>query len=168
MRRIVGIDPGLAGGLGVLDVGNNGVELLQAALARTPTVRVRTGRRQRCQYDVSAMRDLLHDQVEGHFPLVEVVIERQQAMPGDARRAAFATGLGFGLWLALIVAARVPYQLVTAVAWKRHHGLLHADKRASRLRCTERFPALAPIRAADEGPAEALLLAAYVAQKGGS
>jgi hypothetical protein len=171
MIRIVGIDPGLSGGLGVLDVGNGG-ELVHAALERTPTVHVRYGRqrKQRHVYNVPAMRkSLLAVTWESEFPLhaTTVVLELQHAMPTDARRAAFATGFGFGLWLGLIVSAGLSYQMVPAAAWKRHHGLLHADKRASRLRCGERFPALAPIQAADEGPAEALLLAAYVAAKEG-
>jgi len=57
----------------------------------------------------------------------------------------------------------VPYRIVTPQAWKRHAGLLGADKRASRLRAQERFPTLGAIAPADEGPAEAILIAAYLA-----
>jgi hypothetical protein len=190
MRRLIGIDPGLAGGLGVLDLGERG-EVLGVALHRTPTLTIRRGRKARVEYDMPAMRKLLDDcchhrrsiGVEaGLTPAalrglervpVELMLEEQQAMPAALRgrnqggRSTFRTGLGYGLWLGLVVAAGVPYQTVRPATWKKHHGLLGADKRASRLRCAQRFPALGAIAAKDEGPAEALLLAAFAAtQKG--
>jgi hypothetical protein len=67
------------------------------------------------------------------------------------------------LWLGLVVASRVAYRIVAPAVWKRHAGLIGADKRASRLRAQERFPALGVVAPADEGAAEGLLLAAYVA-----
>jgi hypothetical protein len=172
MRRIIGIDPGLAGGLGVLDLADG--NLFGVRLARTPVVTLRRGRTTRIEYDLQAMRHLLGELVRGvphggHG--VEVVLEEQQAMPATLRgraqggRSTFRTGLGYGLWLGLVAAAGVPYQTVRPAAWKRHHALLGADKRASRLRCAERFPALGAIAAKDEGPAEALLLAAFAAQR---
>jgi hypothetical protein len=181
MKRIIGIDPGLTGGLGVLDVDDTGGEL--AFLRRTPTVRLQRGRKHRIEYDVPAMRALLANALDGRADNVinprmalihdvQVVLEQQQAMPARLRgrvqggRSTFRTGLGYGLWLGLVVAARVRYQTVRPVVWKRSHGLLGTDKKASRLRCAERFPQLAPIRAADEGPAEALLMAACLAQRG--
>lgn len=173
MRRLIGIDPGLTGGLGVLDV-DGGTEL-GVHLARTPTVRIRRGTRDRVEYDVPAMRALLTQAIDGRDPAirtVEVVIEAQQAMPtalhGRAQggRSTFRTGFGFGLWVALAVASRVSYSLVRPVTWKRHHGLIGCDKRASRLRAGELFPTFAPIRAMDEGPAEGLLLAVFASRRG--
>jgi hypothetical protein len=173
MRRIIGIDPGLAGGLGVLDVGDHG-EHLHAELARTPVTRIKRKRGERVEYDVPAMRTLLSQAIDGRPPTiaaVEVVLEEQQAMPTALRgraqggRSTFRTGLGYGLWLGLIVASRVAYTTVRPVAWKRRQALIGADKAASRLRCGQRFPSLAPIRAKDEGPAEALLIADVVAHQ---
>ena len=59
----------------------------------------------------------------------------------------------------------MPRRTLAGDAHGHHHGLSGADKRASRLRCAQRFPALGAIAAKDEGPAEALLLAAFVAQR---
>lgn len=174
MRRVIGIDPGLTGGFGVLDLGDAG-EVLAATLARTPTVHVRARGRNRTEYDVPAMRRLLAEAIDMRDPTirgVEVVIEAQQAMPAKLHgrpqggASTFRVGFGFGVWVALAVASRVSYQLVRPVAWKRHHGLIGCDKRASRLRAGEVFPTLAPIRAVDEGPAEGLLLAAFAAARG--
>ncbi len=164
-RRLIGIDPGALGGLGVLDVDDAG-EVVGVALLRTPRVPVLRNRRTRDEYDAAKMRALLAATVDGRAPGirgVEVALEAQGARPGQGVASSYRTGVGFGLWLGLVVGLRVPYRIVAPALWKHHAGLIHADKRASRLRAQERFPALGVVAPADEGPAEALLLAAYVA-----
>jgi hypothetical protein len=162
MRRVIGIDPGVTGGLGVLDLGDAG-EVLGVALSRTPRVPVLRNRRLRDEYDPAGMRALLARAIDRRALGVEVALEAQGARPGQGVASSYRTGVGFGLWLGLVVAARVSYRIVLPLAWKRHAGLVGADKRASRLRVQERFPSLGVIAPADEGPAEGLLLAAYLA-----
>jgi len=162
MRRTVGIDPGLAGGLGVLDVDDDGSPL-HVELHRTPSMPVVRNRKTRNEYDPLGMRQLLARLLDEDAATVEVALEAQGARPGQGVASTFRTGLGFGLWLGLIVSARVPYRIVAPLVWKQHAGLIGANKAASRLRAQERFPSLGPIAAANEGPAEGLLLAAYVA-----
>jgi hypothetical protein len=170
VSRVIGIDPGLHGGLGVLDVDNAG-ELLGVGLHRTPVLMVMRGRKARDEYNPEAMRALLAGAVDGRPPElrgVEVVLEAQGARPGQGVASSYRTGVGFGLWLGLVVGMRVPFRIVAPAVWKQHAGLIGADKRASRLRAQERFPSLGPIPAADEGPAEGLLMAAYVAAMRGA
>jgi len=165
MRRLVGIDPGALGGLGVLDLDAAG-ELLGVGMHRTPRVTVMRNRKARHEYDAAAMRELLARAVDGRPPElvgVEVVLEAQGARPAQGTASSYRTGVGYGLWLGLVVGMRVPYRVVAPAVWKQHAGLIGKDKAASRLRAQERFPSLGAIAAADEGPAEALLLAAYVA-----
>ena len=163
MRRVIGVDPGLAGGLGVLDVDDGG-EVLCVTLHRTPRVPVLRNRRLRDEYDPAGMHRLLATTVDGRpVPGIEVALEAQGGRPGQGVASTYRTGVGFGLWLGLVVASRVAYRIVAPALWKHHAGLIGADKRASRLRAQERFPALGVVAPADEGPAEALLLAAYVA-----
>jgi hypothetical protein len=163
MRRVIGIDPGLAGGLGVLDVDAGG-EVLAVELARTPRLHVVRGRKARDEYDASRMREFLARVIDGWpVPSIEIALEAQGARPAQGVASSYRTGVGFGLWLGIVVGMRVPYRIVAPAVWKHHAGLIHADKRASRLRAQERFPALGVVGPADEGPAEALLLAAYVA-----
>jgi len=167
VRRLVGIDPGLHGGFGVLDLeGGGGV--IRVELVPTPIVaRIRVGaRKPRNEYDPARMREVLARVIDGRDPgirHVEVVLEAQGARPGQGVASSYKTGVGFGLWLGLVVGMRVAYRIVQPLAWKRHAGLVGQDKRASRLRAQERFPALGVVAPADEGPAEGLLLAAYVA-----
>jgi hypothetical protein len=165
VRRILGVDCGARGGLGVLDLAPTG-ELLGVALHRTPRCAVLRNKRLRDEYDPAAMLELLAQALDGWpiaLPDVEVALEAQGARPGQGVASTYRIGLGFGLWLGLVVACRVPYRVVQPTTWKRHAGLLGAHKRVSRLRAQERFPALGVIRPLDEGPAEALLIASYVA-----
>lgn len=159
--RVVGIDPGLTGGLALLDLGGPGIG---ARLVRTPSLMVRTRQHTRRQYDVPAMWRALCE-LTGDDPRTEVLValERSGARPNQGLASTWQTGVGFGLWHGLCAARQVAVVLVAPQSWKRHHGLLGTDKRASRLRAAERFPLLGPFSAADEGPAEALLLAAYAA-----
>ena len=164
MRRILGVDPGARGGLGVLDLDDAG-RVCGLALHRTPRMAVLRNKKLREEYDPAAMHALLVAALDG-WPVAleaEVALEAQGARPGQGVASSYRTGLGFGLWLGLVVAARVPYRIVQPLAWKRHAGLLGAPKRASRLRAQERFPSLGVIRPLDEGPAEGLLIAAFVA-----
>jgi len=174
--RVIGIDPGLHGGLGVLDLDAAG-ELLGVSMHRTPVLMVMRGRKARDEYNPEAMRALLAAAVDGRPAVdglppalrgVEVVLEAQGARPRQGTASSYRTGVGFGLWLGLVVGMRVPFRIVAPAVWKQHAGLIHADKRASRLRAQERFPSLGAIAAVDEGPAEGLLMAAYVAAAKGS
>jgi crossover junction endodeoxyribonuclease RuvC len=160
--RVIGIDPGLAGGLGVLDFDAEAV-LFGARIHRTPTERVRRGKGTAREYDVRAMHELLLSLLAGHR--CEAALELQGARPGQGVVSMYRTGLGFGLWWALLGTTQAPFHIVAPAVWKRHHGLLRCDKRASRLRAQQRFPMFGAFGKADEGPAEALLLAEYVATR---
>lgn len=158
--RFVGIDPGLLGGVGILDLDERG-ELIGCALHRTPTLVVRRGRRTRHEYDLAGMGTLLA--LATHEQPVHVVIEAQGARPGQGVVSMFRLGYGIGLWVGLVAGRGIPYRTIAPAVWKRHHGLLGTNKAASRLRCAERFPALGPIAARDEGGSEGLLMALAVA-----
>jgi crossover junction endodeoxyribonuclease RuvC len=165
MIRVVGIDPGLAGGLGVLDL-EPGQGIVGVDMIRTPVEVVRRGKGTAREYDVARMREVLaslQDAAAARERPVLSALEFQGARPGQGVVSMFRTGLGFGLWWGLLVGLRVPFQVVTPGAWKRYQGLIGCDKKASRLRVQERFPRLGVVAAANEGPAEALLLAEYVA-----
>src|SRR5262245_48350001 len=136
MRRVIGIDPGALGGLGVLDLDDAGA-LVDVALHRTPRVEVIRNRMRRLDYDPAAMRELLETFTQ--FRPVEVALEAQGARPKQGTASSYRTGVGMGLWLGLVVGARVAYRIVQPAAWKKHAGLIGADKAASRLRAQERY-----------------------------
>jgi crossover junction endodeoxyribonuclease RuvC len=158
IQRVVGIDPGLAGGLGVYHSSGT------PQLFPTPVTTVRRGNARRREYDVRAMHALILNCLSNTVCRVTFALELQGARPGQGVVSMFRTGFGFGLWYGLIAGASMPVQLVAPGSWKRHHGLLRCDKRASRLKAQELFPELGVLTPRDEGAAEALLLAVYVAR----
>jgi len=160
MRRVIGIDCGLQGGLALLDVNATGV--VRVELARTPTTLVRRGRQQKREYDAAAMLALL---TRWHPPGVAPIVglELQGARPGQGVVSMFRAGVGFGLWWGLVVGLELAHHVVPPGVWRRHHGLTGCDKRASRLKAQALFPQLGALAPADEGPSEAALLAAYLA-----
>jgi hypothetical protein len=165
VMRVVGIDPGVTGGLAVVELAADG-RVVDVHLERTPALIVRTAQRRRREYDVPGMWQALRSAVgENARDGVLVALERVSTRPGQHAGATLRTGIGFGHWLALAVACGAPVVVVSPEVWKRHHSLIGCDKRASRLLATRRFPHLGPLGPADEGPAEALLLAAYAATR---
>ncbi len=148
----IGIDPGLAGAVAILD--QHGA--LQA-LYDTPTLTLRTSRGTKQEYDVGGIVALLRPYAAAR---AHVTLEESQAMPGQGVRSMFMIGVGFGVWLALLAALALPSTRVRPAIWKRTLGL-GKDKEASRLRAMQLYPDADLRRKRDHGRAEALLLAWY-------
>jgi|SRR5215471_11569401 len=157
-RLIIGIDPGISGGLGVVSTGEEGPQLFP-----TPTTIVTRGKRKKQEYNVALMQLRLRSLLMKGVKMV--VIERGGTRPGQHAMAVYNTGYGCGLWHGLLAGLAMPHCWVQPVAWKRYHGLLKCDKRASRLKVQELWPLLAPVGPALEGAAEGLLMAEYLRTK---
>lgn len=147
---VIGIDPGLTGAAAVLDEG----ALL--ALHDTPVMTIRIGRKTRQDYDLLVMRKLLLPYVG---TACHVFIEQQQAMPGQGVTSTFKTGMGYGLWLAMLAALQLPHTIIAPFAWKRSCSLIGRDKDASRQRAQQLFPTSHLTRKKDHGRADALCIA---------
>jgi hypothetical protein len=136
------------------------------AIFPTPTTWVKRAGTRRSEYDLMMLTlRLLWLQENGGIHLV--VIERGGTRPGQHAMAVYRTGYGVGLWHGLLTGMRYPFRWVMPAVWKKHQGLIHADKRASRLLVQERWPLLGHITAAKEGAAEGLLMADYICSKEG-
>lgn len=149
---IIGIDPGLAGALAILDA--NGT---LRALADTPTLTLKVQRGTKQVYDVPGLVELLRPYSGLH---AHVYIEESQAMPQQGSRSMFTVGLGYGLWMGILASLGLPYTSVRPSVWKRSMTL-GQDKEASRLRAQQLYPGADLRRKRDHGRAEALLLASY-------
>jgi hypothetical protein len=149
---IVGVDPGLAGAVAVLDAHGT-----LAALADTPTLTLKVQRGTRQVYDVSGMTALLrpYTGLQCH-----VCIEESQPMPGQGTRSMFTTGYGYGLWIGILASLALPYTSVRPGIWKRSLAL-GKDKEAARWRAMQLYPGADLRLKKHHGRAEALLLAAY-------
>jgi|SRR5215510_1577744 len=152
---IIGIDPGISGGFGVLSVSDpDWIEL-----CTMPATVVQNGKRQQHEYDLAvAWTYLATWKAQG---VRAVWIERGGTRPGQHAMAVYKTGYGVGLWHGMLVGMNLPIRWVYPVVWKRAQGLLKQDKRASRLMVQERWPKVGALKASQEGAAEALLIADY-------
>lgn len=161
----VGIDPGLGGALAVLWPDTSHV-----VFHDVPTLQ-NSKKPNRRDYDITAMDSLLLAlSLEKN---IHVGIEAVSFMPGRAgdgrvRIGAASAGLigkGFGIWLGLLVARRVPYTVIQPATWKRNlMAGMPKEKSASILRAKQLFPKvwseLTLVK--HHNRADALLLAEYV------
>lgn len=100
----LGIDPGLDGGLAFLD------DKGKLSLHKTPVIGGR-------DYDIQEMKRLLqfHPMLGGG---IFVIIENQISMPGQGLTSTLQTGKGFGIWLGLLSALEIPFQVVSSRQWQ--------------------------------------------------
>lgn len=156
IRQTLGVDPGQAGGLAIL---GSGQEIVAAR--RMPLLQV-GGKRTVDAYELS--RWLAQYDVE------QAVIEAVHAMPRQGVTSSFQFGRMLGAVEAVVGSLGVPVHYVAPSRWK---GALRlsSDKQASldafRLRFGVQAAAKYAPRMADEGVAEAALLAAYQQGQGG-
>jgi crossover junction endodeoxyribonuclease RuvC len=145
----LGIDPGLSGALALLDTGLNFM-----LLRDMPVVPIKKGR-----MGLSAV--LVAEIIEALEP-DHAFVENVHAMKGQGISSAFNFGMGFGIILGALGAARVPYQFVTPNEWKKHFRLTK-DKGLSRATAARLYPVQADLfsRAKDDGRAEAALIATF-------
>ena len=157
----IGIDPGLTGALAVVEVvgGSSGAEVYDL-----PTVAAGKGVVKRELDPAGLARELFRVQIAAGHPDARVVLERTSAMPGQGVASMFSIGVTRGVILGVLGALGLPYQDVAPATWKRHFGLIGADKDMSRRLALQRFPQLAPqlARVKDHNRAEALLLALWL------
>jgi hypothetical protein len=97
-----------------------------------------------------------------------VYIERQQAMPKQGVSSTFSTGYGFGLWIGMLVALRLPYTVVGPREWQKDMlaGTTGDTKARSILRALQLYPGLPLTRPNGrkptlDGVADAALIATY-------
>lgn len=138
----VGIDPGLAGGIGVI----------------------------RTDSDITAMKYTTQNLISllkqfADETQVQFFVEHVHAMPKQGVTSTFNFGMGFGQILGILEAFDRKYTLVKPSVWKRVMGVT-ADKQTSIRKCGQLFPEVSLLptsrcRVPSDGLAEALLIAEY-------
>ena len=152
--RILGVDPGIHGGLAVIEMGRIDGSVHVIICTDIPVVGAGTKER----VDVQAIRTLIRD----HQP-VRAVIERAGVMPRQGISSGFKYGRAVGAIEAAIMLCEIPLEIVEPAVWKRFFRLIGKDKEASRLLAYQRLPSAHEYlkRKKDHGRAEACLLAVY-------
>jgi hypothetical protein len=102
-----------------------------------------------------------------------VLLEKQQAFPGQGVTSMFKLGENYGRWQGMLSALGIRYEFITPVQWRNQifdSMPKQKDKKAMSLDMARRiFPKMASqlARKKDHGRAEALLLAALCRRKYG-
>jgi hypothetical protein len=116
VRGFGSIDPGYEGAIGLIS--HDGRRVLN--VTDTPTIK--DGKTK--TYDIPAMFAI----AERLRQLAEVVyIERQQPMLGKGtagEQAGFGMGFGYGIWIAVLTIARVPFVEIAPISWKTKAGVM--------------------------------------------
>jgi crossover junction endodeoxyribonuclease RuvC len=154
---ILGIDPGLRGGLAIVEATDDVAPALLEAID-IPT----TGSGAKERVDAMAIRSF----ITRHKPAL-ALIERAGAMPRQGVASGFKYGRAVGAIEAAIALCGLPIEIVEPSMWKRLFRLPGKDKEAARQRALQAFPGAhaALARRRDHGRAEASLIALYGAQR---
>jgi crossover junction endodeoxyribonuclease RuvC len=153
--RVAGIDPGVVGGIAILEIGAEDSRVLAAI--DVPTVGVKAKQR----VDPVGVQEFLL----AHGPQ-HCFFERAQAMPRQGSSSGFKYGAAVGALYATVVLCGIPITVIDPGQWKRGMQLRGKDKESARQRALELFPAAHEYFKLKKhhGRAEASLLGLYGAR----
>jgi crossover junction endodeoxyribonuclease RuvC len=148
--NVIGIDPGLSGGIAMLDAGGVLIAVGDLPVMRSDKL---------AWIDGGALRSwiLHHKQTSS----VTCVVERVSAMPKQGVSSSFQFGVGFGSILGALRVLDIPIHLVTPGTWKGAMKLKGKDKRAALDQARLLYPTAELHLAKHDGRAEALLVALW-------
>lgn len=150
---VLGIDPGLSGGLAAVSRTPGGLPTLLGVID-IPT----SGEKAKRRVDVAAVLAF----IRLHNP-TRAVIERAQAMPDQGASSGFIYGRSVGALEACVDGMLIPLTVIESTAWKKAHALIKRGKEDSRQRAIRLFPDGHEWfkRKLDHNRAEAALIAHY-------
>ena len=152
--RIIGIDPGLSGGIAILD------DLKIYDIFDMPIMS--EGKKNKNQLNSAQLVNIINKHVlrkENTF----VIVEQVSAMPGQGVTSMFNFGQTFGSIKGICAALGLPIFYVRPAKWKKHFELINSSKDASRTKVIEMYPSISSrlAKKKDVNKADAILIARY-------
>ena len=125
--RIIGIDPGLSGGIAILD------DLKIFDMFDMPIMS--EGKKNKNQLNSAQLVNI----IKKHIVLGKtfVIVEQVSAMPGQGVTSMFNFGQTFGSIKGICAALNLPIFYVRPSKWKKHFELINSSKDASRTKVIE-------------------------------
>ena len=154
--KIIGIDPGLSGGIAVLE--NNKV----TNIFDMPVMS--EGKKNKRQLNSAQLVKILKDNFKNDKEEdVSVVVEQVNAMPGQGVTSMFNFGQSFGAIKGICAALNLPIFFVRPAKWKKHFELINSSKDASRTKVIEMYPSLSSqlSKKKDVNKSDAILIARF-------
>jgi crossover junction endodeoxyribonuclease RuvC len=155
--RIIGIDPGLSGGIAILD-NSKVVELFDMPV-------MPDGKKNKRQLNSALLVKLIKDNIKNLGDTV-MVVEQVNAMPGQGVTSMFNFGQTFGAIKGICAALGLPIFLVRPAKWKKHFELINSSKDSSRTKAIEMYPSISEqlSKKKDVNKSDAILIARYYSE----
>lgn len=118
---IIGVDPGLHGGIALLDPNGNAVAIERPPLIAEPKSNGKTRNKMNLPEVIRILWNLKAkaSEVGGDGARVVVYMEQVSSRPTDGGIQAFAFGRNVGQWEGIVVALQLPYNSVHPSVWKK-------------------------------------------------
>ena len=151
--RIIGIDPGLSGGIAILD------DLKIFDLFDMPIMS--EGKKNKNQLNSAQLVNIIKKNIISEETFV--IVEQVSAMPGQGVTSMFNFGQSFGVIKGICSAMQLPMYFVRPAKWKKYFNLIKTEKEASRTKAIEIFPQISSklSKKKDNNKADAILIASF-------
>ena len=155
--KIIGIDPGLSGGIAVLE-NNKVIDMFDMPV-------MSEGKKNKRQLNSAQLVKLIQENIKSDEEIT-VVVEQVNAMPGQGVTSMFNFGQTFGAIKGICAAIGLPIFFVRPAKWKKHFELINSSKDASRTKVIEMYPSLAEklSKKKDVNKSDAVLIARYYSE----
>ena len=152
--RIIGIDPGLSGGIAILD------NLKIFDIYDMPIMS--EGKKNKNQLNSAQLVKIIKKNIISNGDTF-LIVEQVSAMPGQGVTSMFNFGQTFGSIKGICAALNLPIFFVRPAKWKKHFDLINSSKDASRTKVIEMYPSISPrlSKKKDVNKADAILIARY-------
>ena len=152
--RIIGIDPGLSGGIAILD------DLKIFDIYDMPIMS--EGKKNKNQLNSAQLVNIIKKNIITNGDTF-LIVEQVSAMPGQGVTSMFNFGQTFGSIKGICAALNLPIFFVRPAKWKKHFDLINSSKDASRTKVIEMYPSISPrlSKKKDVNKADAILIARY-------
>jgi crossover junction endodeoxyribonuclease RuvC len=150
--KVLGCDPGIHGGLALIEIDGDVCRVIDAI--DIPTI----GTKAKERVNVHAVQEWILQ----HGPH-RAFIERGQAMPRQGASSGYKFGRSVGAIEAVIALCAIPHEIIEPATWKRTLKLKGKDKEGARQKALQLFPQASHLlaRRKDHQRGEAMLLAYY-------
>ena len=152
--RIIGIDPGLSGGIAILD------DLKIFDIYDMPIMP--EGKKNKNQLNSAQLVNIIKKNLIPNGDTF-LIVEQVSAMPGQGGTSMFNFGQTFGSIKGICAALGLPIFYVRPAKWKKHFELINSSKDASRTKVIEMYPSISSrlTKKKDVNKADAILIARY-------
>ena len=154
--KILGCDPGVHGGIAIVEINDGTAPRLVDAID-IPVTGVGAKDVWTCSRSAPGFSRITRN----------ALIERAQAMPKQGASSGFKYGRAVGALEGVLACCEIPMTIVEPSAWKKFYRLRGGDKEGGRQRALQLFPAAHAwlARKKDHGRADAALVALYGAHQ---